>query len=283
MKFTTENITSLLELVKAKMGFVSNTKARNVIKTGQIMVSGKVVKIPSTEIKPGTEVELIKKTKNKRVLKEEPVLKYKILFEDENLLAVEKRTGLIGKSSNGNLRTLFSDVKYYLKGKGIDTCLMVNKVDKKESGIVIFAKELAIYKTLSDNWKSFNKRHYVVIPGGMVDEKGNLEDTFHENDIGLLLPGKGKKTMEVSLDYRVMKTNGQFSVIRVEEKSSYKNQIRAMFALLSNPILGDDKYRSEYKYEKGMASHFFSVKFPYYDDELEIKTPIPKPFLKLAR
>ncbi|MEJ6681679.1 MAG: pseudouridine synthase [Flavobacteriales bacterium] len=283
MKFTSEKDISLLELVKAKMGFVSNTKARNVIKIGQIMVSGKVIKIPSTLIKPGTEVELARRVKSKRVLKEEPILKHKILFEDENILAVDKRTGLIVKSSNGNLRTLFTDVNYYLKGKGVDTCLMVNKVDKKESGIVVFAKELSIYKELSDNWKKYTKRHYIVIPGGMVDEKGNLADTFHENDIGLLLPGKGKKTMEVSLDYRVMKSNGQFTVIRIEEISSHKNQIRAMFSLLKNPILGDDKYRSEYKYEKGMAAHFFSIKFPYNDYELEIKTPIPKPFLKLAR
>ena len=283
MKFTSTKEISLLELVKAKMGFVSNTKARNVIKTGQYTVSGKVVKIPSTTIKPGTEVERIKKAKTQRVLKEEPILKHNILFEDENILVVDKRTGLIVKSSNGNLRTLYTDVQYYLKGKSVDTCLMVNKVDKKESGIVVFAKELSIYKELSNNWKNYKKRHYIVIPGGMVDEKGSLEDTFHENDIGLLLPGKGKKTMEASLEYRVMKTNGQFSVIRIEENSSYKNQIRAMFSLLKNPVLGDDKYRSEYKYERGMASHFFSIKFPYKDDELEIKTPIPKPFLKLAR
>ena len=90
------------------------------------MVSGKVIKIPSTLIKPGTEVELARRVKSKRVLKEEPILKHKILFEDENILAVDKRTGLIVKSSNGNLRTLFTDVNYYLKGKGVDTCLMVN-------------------------------------------------------------------------------------------------------------------------------------------------------------
>jgi 23S rRNA-/tRNA-specific pseudouridylate synthase len=117
----------------------------------------------------------------------------------------------------------------------------------------------------------------------MLEADGNLEDTFHENDIGLLLPGAGKITHEVELKYRVMKSNGEFSVIRVDEISQSKNQVRAMFASLSNPIVGDKKYRSEQTYPKGMASHLFSINIELEGKELNLRTPIPKLFLKLAR
>lgn len=284
MKFKVESKGTLLEILKGEMGYSSNTKTRNVIKAGKVLVDGKTVKIPSQEINVGSEVEVGQKSPGSKTrMREEVELKHKILFEDENLLAVEKRIGLITKSSNQKFKTLFTDVQYYLRSKKVETCLMVNSVDKKESGIVLFAKDLALYKNYLENWKGFRKRHYIVIPGGMLDEKGKLEDTFHENDIGLLLPGKGKVTKEVELEYRVMKTNQQFSVIRIEEISHHKNQIRAMFSCMKNPILGDSKYRSEYKFEKGMASHLFSLDLPYKGDILEIRTPIPKTFLKLAR
>ncbi len=284
MKFKVESKGILLDILKSEMGYSSNTKTRNVIKTGKVMVNGTMVKIPSTEVEAGSEIEMGQKSPSKGgKLREEVELKHKILFEDENLLIVDKRAGVIVKSANQKFKTLFTDVHYYLRSKGIDTCLMVNSVDKKESGIVVFSKDLAIYKDFSENWKSFRKRHYVVIPGGMLEEKGTLEDTFHENEIGLLLPGKGKVTKEVELEYRVMKTNDQFSVIRIEEVSQNKNQIRAMFACLKNPVLGDEKYRSEYKFDKGIASHFFSIDLPYKEKSLEVRTPIPKPFLKMAR
>jgi len=283
VKFKSEREASLMEIVKEELGYSSNTKARNVIKTGQIMVDGKLCKIPSTTISEKSTIELIKSSnKSKRSL-EEPVLLHKIVFEDENLLVVDKRVGLITKSGNRNLKTLFFDVFKYFRSKGIDTCLLVNSVDRKESGLVLFAKDLKLYKDLSENWKDYVKRHYVVIPGGMVDEKGSLEDTFHVNDIGLLLPGKGKHTKEVELTYRVMKSNGEFSVIRVEEISQHKNQIRAIFSQLGNPILGDSKYRSEFEFGKGMASHFFSISIDYKGGTLDLKTPVPKQFLKLAR
>lgn len=285
MKFKIESPQQLMEVLKIKMGYTSNTRSRNVIKAGKVMVNGKVNKIPSSMLNEGDEVELGKSSgakKGKR-LKEEVELRHKIIFEDENLLVVEKRAGLITKSSNQKFKTLFTDVHYYLRSKNVDTCLMVNGIDKKESGLVVFSKELKYYKEFQENWKSYRKRHYVVMPGGMLEEKGTLEDTFHENDIGLLLPGKGKVTKEVELEYRVMKTNGQFSVIRIEEITQHKNQIRAMFAVLKNPILGDEKYRSEYKFEKGLASHFFAIDIPYKGKLLELKTPIPKHFLKMAK
>ncbi len=284
MKFTTESEGTLLELLKSHVGYSSNTKVRNIIKSGQVMVSGQVIKIPSTGLTKGQVVELVAaENSGKRGGSQEPVLRHEIIFEDENLLVVNKKVGLISKSSNRKLKTLYSDVLNYFRTKGEETCLMVNKVDKQESGLAVFAKNLKVFNELSEDWKSVQKRHYVTIPGGMVDNEGDLEDTFHVNDIGLLLPGKGKRTVEVELNYRVMKSNGQFSVIRVEEISQHKNQIRAMFSSLQNPIVGDKKYRSKYPFEKGIASHLFSLKMPYKGDWLELKTPIPKSFLKLAR
>ncbi len=281
MKFQAKIEGTLLDVVLDSLGYSSKTKARNVIKTGQILVNGKCVKIPSTEINSGSLIELVQAQKGR--IREERELRHKILFEDEHILAVEKRTGLIAKSANRKFKTLFTDVFLYFGSKNVETCLMVNSVDKKESGVVVFAKSLAVFKELQENWKKFRKRYYIVIPGGMLDKEGELEDTFHENEIGLLLPGKGKKTKEVHLKYRVMKTNGQHSVIRVEEVSQNKNQIRAMFSLMKNPIVGDKKYRSEETFEKGMASHLFSVELAYADREAEVKTPVPKSFLRLAR
>jgi len=273
----------LLDVVQSSLGYGSKTKARNVIKTGQILVNGKCIKIPSTAVDKGSMIELVQQKKRGGRIKEEIELRHKILYEDEYILAVDKRVGLIAKSANRKFKTLFTDVFGYFGSKNVETCLMVNSVDKKESGVVIFAKNLAVYKELLENWKKFRKRYYIVIPGGMLDKEGDLEDTFNENDIGLLLPGKGKKTKEVHLKYRVMKSNGVHSVLRVEEVSQHKNQIRAMFSLLKNPIVGDKKYRSEEMFEKGMASHLFSVDLEYADRETEIRTPVPKSFLRLAR
>ncbi len=282
MKFTVKKEESLLEIIKSEKGFSSNTKARNFIKNGNVEVSGKVNKIPSTLIKVGSDITVADGNR-KKAISDAPYFPHEIIFEDETLLVVNKRTGMISKASNRKLRTLFSSASTYLKAKGEERPFLVNSVDKKESGLVVMAKDLMTLKTLEANWKSFHKRHYVVIPGGMLEADGELVDTFHENDIGLLLPGSGKVTHEVELKYRVMKSNGEFSVIRVDEISQSKNQIRAMFASLSNPIVGDKKYRSEHTFEKGMAAHFFSLDLELNGRELKLRTPIPKLFLRLAR
>lgn len=273
---------TLLEIIKAEKGFSSNTKTRNLIKSGNITVNGNVNKIPSTVISAGAVVSIAQETK-KRAPQEAPYFPHEIIFEDDLLLVVNKRTGVITKASNRKLRTLFSSASAYLKAKGEERPFLVNSVDKKESGLVVMAKDLMTLKALEANWKKFLKRHYVVIPGGMLEPDGVLTDTFHENDIGLLLPGSGKVTHEVELKYRVMKSNGEYSVIRVDEISQSKNQIRAMFASMSNPIVGDKKYRSDHKFEKGMASHFFSLDLELDGKELQLRTSIPKLFLRLAR
>jgi len=223
LKFKAKSTSTLLELVKSEKGYSSNTRTRTVIKSGGVKVEGKIVKIPSTEISQGTSIE-ITSGKMKAVKNDVPYFPHEIIFEDDLLLVVNKRTGVITKSKNGKLRTLFSSASAYLKGKGEERPFLVNSVDKKESGLVLMAKDLRTLKALEIGWKSFLKRHYIVIPGGMLDEKGKLEDTFHENDIGLLLPGPGKKTHEVELNYRVMraiKNTDQNIILKKEWRLTY--------------------------------------------------------------
>ena len=99
MKFKSDKNYSLLEVIKEKMGYASNSKARNLIKSGSVKVDDKVVKIPSFAITTDQLISTDNLISNKMVAEKNPKTNYQPAFEDDHFIAFIKPPGLLSVST----------------------------------------------------------------------------------------------------------------------------------------------------------------------------------------
>lgn len=286
MKFKSTKNKSLLEVIKDTMGFSSNSKARNLIKSGVVKVEGNVVKIPSFELKIDQLITIDAKPAKKRAHEKAPSTNFLPIFEDDHYIAFIKPSGLLSVSTQNknrrekNFYDLVSKQFNYLSDKQ-HQLLPINRIDRMYSGIMLFAKsgqaEIEIRKT----WEESTKRYYALVEGIPDKEKGSIESHLKQNRIGRVYSApKSEYGQLCSINYRVMYHSDKYSLLKIEVQSERKNSIRAQLSEKQWPIAGDKDYKGHPSPIKRFGLHLFSLSFhhPFENKSVEIKTPIPHPF-----
>ena len=286
MKFKSTSNNSLFEIIKEHLRLSSNSKARNLIKSGVIKVDGEVIKVPSFEIKAGQLISNDGKSAKKQNREKAPTSNFEPLFEDDNFIAYIKPAGLLSVSTQQTKRKEknFCDlvIKQYKYNNGVrDILFPINRIDRNYSGIMLFAKsgsaEIAIRKTWEDN----TKRYYALVEGVPNKEKGSIESHLKQNRIGRVYSApKSEYGKLCALDYRIMYQSDKYSLLKIDVLSERKNSIRAQLSENKWPIAGDKDYKGHPSPIKRFGLHLFSLKFyhPFQKKEIEIKTPIPNAF-----
>lgn len=182
--------------------------------------------------------------------------KLDILYEDDNLMLVNKKSGVIvHEDANEKRDTLINQVLLYLYKKGEYTPetensfvpSLCNRLDKNTGGIVIVAKNATSQRLLYDIVKYRNiKKKYLTLAFGSFEKQS---DTI----TGYLKKDSDKNIVEVRdiyfdgskkiiTKYQVLKTKGDLSLVEVDLITGRTHQIRAHLAHIGHPILGDCKY-----------------------------------------
>ncbi len=179
-----------------------------------------------------------------------------ILYEDENLLLLDKKVGLLSHPDEGEyVDTLIGRVQRYLYEKGefdpkneaYFAPALVNRIDRNTGGIVIAAKNAESLRILNQKLKDREikkfylcvvigrppKQHDVVTHFMTKDEKKNLVTVYDA-------PVPGGKSMTTG--YTVLASAKGLSLCEVELLTGRTHQIRAHMAHLGCPLLGDGKY-----------------------------------------
>lgn len=169
--------------------------------------------------------------------------KLNILYEDKYLLAVIKPSKLltVGTDKEKN-KTLYHYVMEYLNSKN-QKVFIVHRLDKDTSGIVLFAKNEKVKRILQDNWEQVKREYIAVVNGNPKERSGTIKSYLKENKSLLVYSTNDKKNGKLAItDYDVIKSNGVYSLVRINIKTGRKNQIRVHFNDMGNPIVGDNKY-----------------------------------------
>lgn len=179
-----------------------------------------------------------------------------IVYEDENILLIDKPTGILSHPDEGNYTdTAITRIKRYLYEKGEYTPdtessfapALVNRIDRNTSGIIIAAKNAESLRILNEKLKKreMHKYYLCVAIGKLKNKSGIIEGFLEKNEKQnrVYISDKSKdNTKAIYTKYNVIDYKNGLSLVEVELLTGRTHQIRASFAHLGNPLLGDGKY-----------------------------------------
>ena len=187
------------------------------------------------------------KTSFKRPAKRHQPKGLSILYEDRDILVVNKANGLLTvgneKARENTAYYLLTD--YVRKGnsKSRNRIFVVHRLDRDTSGVLLFAKNEPAKRYLQDTWQQFTKTYCAVVHGRMPEKEGIITSYLAENQARKMYsvsnPKKGKLA---KTGYRVMRENSKYSMLEIDLLTGRKNQIRVHLSEEGFPVVGDRKY-----------------------------------------
>lgn len=185
------------------------------------------------------------------------VPKLTIVYEDENIMLVDKRPGLAVHPHDGAEygRTLIDHIQAYLYQKhewspreeNSFTPALCNRIDRNTGGIVIAAKTAEALRVMNQKIKDreLDKRYLAVVEGTPKPKEGSLKGYLfkdaRKNRVFVTdTPQPGSKTCQTN--YRTLANAGGLSLVECQLITGRTHQIRAQFAHAGHPLLGDGKY-----------------------------------------
>ena len=190
-----------------------------------------------------------------------------IIYEDENILVINKDAGILVHEGEENTKTntLNNDILAYLKNKGeyneedLFTPSCVHRLDRNTSGVIIAAKTLIASKELLELFKSKEslKKEYIALVTGDTKNKGTIDAPLLKNEKDKFVR-VDKNGLSAITNYKKIISNDRFSLLNVEILTGRTHQIRVHMAHINHHLVNDDKYgnfainkefTSKYKYK----------------------------------
>ena len=213
-----------------------------------------------------------------------------ILYEDQDIIVVNKTSGLLSMASaREREKTAYFLLSNYVKKgsqKSKNRIFIVHRLDKDTSGILVFAKTEKAKFFLQDEWQSFSKKYVAVVEGKMREKEGIITSYLAENSIHRVFSvrnadkGKFAKT-----GYKVIKESERFSLVNIHLYTGRKNQIRVHFYEQGCPVAGDKIYGEKSVGIKRLALHSaqLTIRHPHTNKEMTFETNTPSYFKQLIK
>lgn len=199
------------------------------IENGFVTVDGEVVTKPNTRVKDGVKIEL----KIPEDLKNADV-QPEVIFENDKVLVVNKPSGLLSEAKG----------EYCPERTLADFGMVAHRLDRDTSGVMILAKDEDTLHFLKRQFqrRTVHKTYYAVVEGLPKLEQAKI-------DLPLLRDMKRPTTFRVDANgkesitfYRLLKTNGDYSLVELKPITGRTHQLRVHMQYLGHPIVGDRVY-----------------------------------------
>lgn len=272
-------------VVLRNLSDLSRSRIKTLIDDGQILLNGKKVKA-GEKVKSGQIVSYkIEEIKPLEAKAED--IDFEIVFEDEDLLVINKPQGLVvHPCSSTKDGTLVNGLLHKIKDlSGINGVLrpgIVHRLDKNTSGLMLVAKNdfshVSLAKQIQD--KTCKRKYMALVEGHFKEREGRIQ-TFIERD------KKDRKKMAVSdkgklaiTDYKVAQSFESYDLVEFSLQTGRTHQIRVHSKLKGHAVVGDDVYGHAVKGLQGQLLHSYSITFihPRTQKDMHFEVGLPKHF-----
>lgn len=275
-------------------GIVSRAMAQRLIETGELTVDGRRVRA-SLRLAGGERIAYVL-TPPAPAAAEPEEIPLEILYEDGDLLVVNKPRGMVVHPAAGNRRgTLVNAVLAHagtLSGVGgVARPGIVHRLDKDTSGVIVVAKNDQAHLGLAAQFKahSIDRRYLALVKGKLKSREGTVEGNIgrhprHRKKMAVVATG-GKPAVT---HWRVLEELPGYTLIEAALETGRTHQIRVHLSRLGHPVAGDPAYGGKAG-ELGLAGQalhaaVLGFRHPRTGEQLSFRTPPPPDFLAaLAR
>ncbi len=231
-----------------------------------------------------------------------------VLYEDENILIVNKPVGMLSQKAEQRDESLVEHVISYLLESEQFTKeelkkfrpSICNRLDRNTSGLVVAGKSLAGLQEMGALFKARSlKKYYRCLVQGKVSERQYIKGYLTKDEITnkvSILAKEEKDSLPIETEYEPIWSNGKVTLLEVHLITGRTHQIRAHLASCNHPIIGDYKYGNRkinnvYKEKYGLGSqllHAYRLEMPKLSgalgqvSEKQFVAPIPKLFERIV-
>ena len=218
-----------------------------------------------------------------------------ILYEDQDLLIVNKPKGMVVHPSAGHYTgTLVNAIMYHCKDSlsGINGEIrpgIVHRIDMDTTGSLIVCKNDEAHVDIAQQIKehSVNRIYVGIVCGNVKDDEGTIEGPIGRHPIERKKMAINEKNGKPAIThYKVLERFGNYTYMQFKLETGRTHQIRVHMASIGHPLLGDALYssnRSTFKNLQGQTLHAQTIGFmhPKTGEYMEFSAPLPEYFKKL--
>jgi 23S rRNA pseudouridine1911/1915/1917 synthase len=297
--------TTLLELMQAKLGGMSVTSIKQLLRARRVQVNGAITTRGDQALNAGDEVTILSQAGTTTL--HHP--KLSLVYEDDYLLVVNKKQGLLTVPTNPDSAetTALSILKAYVRRQHPrNNVYVVHRLDRETSGLLVFAKTPQLQEYMRTYWRQLvTKRTYIALAEGVfaepqgtittwltedkrnamvysspVDDGGQKAVTHYEVlGTRTIEPAKGSANIPAAamVDGKIC-----LSLVALNLETGRTNQIRVHLASIGHPVVSDRKYGhgNSFAPVDRLCLHARILEFihPATEQVVHFETPVPKEF-----
>ncbi|ASK61133.1 RNA pseudouridine synthase [Virgibacillus phasianinus] len=285
--YTVDKPIELLPFLLNVMINRSRNSVKSILTRGQVSVDDDPTTKHNYQLRPGQEVGILK---NKVAAKVNKMTGFSILYEDKDIIVINKEAGLLSIASAKEKKlTAYSQLMDYVRIESPkNRIFVVHRLDRDTSGVMIFAKNEKTKRKLQDNWKAVvRERTYVALVEGAVKKsRGTTASWLKESSTFVMYSSsKSGDGVRAVTHYQKVQANAEFSLLKVNLETGKKNQIRVHMKDIGHPIVGDKKYGASTNAigRLGLHATVLAFEHPASGKLLRFEAKIPDAFTSKSR
>lgn len=253
--FRVEAATELMPFLLSKLGGMTRTSVKQLLSQRRVTVNAGIQTRHDTPLKAGDMINILQGRGNVEL--RHP--KLRIIYEDDALIVVEKKNGLLTVPYNpkSSEMTVLSILKDYVKKQSRKANVyVVHRLDRETSGVLVFAKSPELQEYMRTYWRQLvSKRTYVALVEGILEKKEGIITSWLTEDQQTMMvyssqtDNGGQKAIT---HYKVVKESAvpsveqdlvdEYSLVELNLETGRTNQIRVHMQSIGHPVVGDRKY-----------------------------------------
>ena len=298
--FRVEAATELMPFLLSKLGGMTRTSVKQLLSQRRVTVNAGIQTRHDTPLKAGDVINILQGRGNAEL--RHP--KLRVIYEDDALIVVEKKNGLltVPVKPESKETTVFSILKEYVKKQSNrNTVHVVHRLDRETSGLLVFAKSPELQEYMRTYWRQLvTKRTYVALVEGKLEKKeGKITSWLTEDSRTALVsssPVDNGGQLAIT-NYKVLKESTsqmeeadlkiEYSLVELNLETGRTNQIRVHMASMGHPVMGDRKYGNgnDSSPIDRLCLHARVLEFihPMTEKKVRFEAAMPKEFLHVLK